>query len=70
MILSHNGVPEFGSPVRPMFVEAKILSALAKLEAQIFEFHSAKAQVEPGQFTDCLLYTSVNVYLLVYVKFR
>ncbi len=52
MILSHHGVPEFGSPVRPMFVEAQILSALDTLDAQIFEFHSATAKVEPGQFTD------------------
>ena len=52
MILSHHGVPEFGSPVRPMFVEAQILSALDTLDAQIFEFHSATSKVEPGKFTD------------------
>ena len=52
MILSHHGVPEFGSPVRPMFLEAQILSALDTLDAQIFEFHSATAKVEPGKFSD------------------
>lgn len=52
MILSHHGVPEFGSPVRPMFVEAQILSALDTLDAQIFEFHSATSKAEPGSFTD------------------
>lgn len=52
MILSHHGVPEFGSPVRPMFLEAQILSALDTLDAQIFEFHSATEKVEPGKFTE------------------
>ena len=52
MILSHHGVPEFGSPVRPMFVEAQILSSLDTLDAQIFEFHGATDKVEPGKFTD------------------
>lgn len=52
MILSHHGVPEYGSPIRPMFLEAEILSALDTLDAEIFEFHSATAKVEPGKFTD------------------
>lgn len=52
MVLSHHGVPEFGSPVRPMFLEAQILSALDTLDAQIFEFHSATSKVDPGKFTD------------------
>lgn len=52
MILSHHGVPEFGSPVRPMFLEAEILSSLDTLDAQIFEFNSATSKVEPGKFTD------------------
>ena len=37
MILSHHGVPEYGSPVRPMFLEAEILSTLDALDATIFE---------------------------------
>lgn len=52
MVLSHHGVPEFGSPVRPMFLEAQILSALDTLDAQIFEFHSATSKVDSGKFTD------------------
>lgn len=52
MILSHHGVPEYGSPVRPMFLEAEILSALDTLDAEIFEFHSATSKVEPGKFTE------------------
>lgn len=52
MILSHHGVPEFGSPVRPMFLEAEILSSLDTLDAAIFEINSATGKVEAGAFTD------------------
>lgn len=52
MILSHHGVPEFGSPVRPMFLEAEILSALDKLDATIFEINTATAKVSVGDFTE------------------
>lgn len=52
MILSHHGVPEFGSPIRPMFLEAEILSALDKLDATIFEINTATAKIQPGGFTE------------------
>lgn len=52
MILSHHGVPEFGSPVRPMFLEAEILSALDDLDSKIFEINNATSKVNIGEFTD------------------
>lgn len=52
MILSHHGVPEFGSPIRPMFVEAAILSSLDSLDAMIFEINNATDKVNAGEFTD------------------
>lgn len=52
MVLSHHGVPEYGSPVRPMFLEAEILSALDSLDATIFEINNATGKVEAGKFTD------------------
>ncbi|MCM1285810.1 MAG: HD domain-containing protein [Acetobacter sp.] len=52
MILSHHGVPEFGSPVRPMFAEAEILSALDDLDAKIFEINNATSKINTGEFTD------------------
>lgn len=52
MILSHHGVPEYGSPVRPMFLEAEILSALDTLDAEIYEFNSAASKAQPGKFTE------------------
>ena len=52
MVLSHHGVPEYGSPVRPMFLEAEILSVLDSLDATIFEINNATGKVEAGKFTD------------------
>lgn len=52
MILSHHGVPEFGSPVLPMFLEAEILSTLDSLDAKIFEFNNATSGINAGEFTD------------------
>ena len=52
MILSHHGVPEFGSPVRPMFLEAEILSSLDSLDATIYEINNATSKVNTGDFTD------------------
>lgn len=52
MILSHHGEPEFGSPVRPMFLEAAVLSSLDSLDAVIFEINSASGKVNAGEFTE------------------
>ncbi|MGN1203268.1 MAG: 3'-5' exoribonuclease YhaM family protein [Eubacterium sp.] len=52
MVLSHHGVPEYGSPVRPMFLEAEILSALDSLDATIFEINNATSKIDPGSFTE------------------
>lgn len=52
MILSHHGVPEYGSPVRPMFLEAEILSSLDSLDATIYEINDATSKVSVGEFTD------------------
>lgn len=51
MILSHHGEPEFGAAVRPMFLEAELLSQLDLLDARIYEISQAVSEVEPGDFT-------------------
>lgn len=51
MVLSHHGEPEFGAAVRPMFLEAEILSELDLMDARIYEMSQAISQVEAGQFT-------------------
>ena len=52
MVISHHGVPEFGSAVRPMFLEAIVLSMLDDLDATIYEVNNAVNKVDVGSFTD------------------
>lgn len=51
MVISHHGEPEFGAAVRPMFLEAEILSQLDTLDATVYEIASATGDVKTGEFT-------------------
>ena len=51
MLISHHGIPEYGAAVRPLFVEAEVLSQLDTLDATIFEFNDALANVKAGEFS-------------------
>ncbi len=52
MIISHHGEPEFGAAVRPLFLEAEILSDLDSLDAKIYEFENVTADIMPGEFSN------------------
>ena len=51
MVLSHHGEPEFGAAVRPMFIEAEILSEMDLLDSRIFEMREAVAGAAPNDFS-------------------
>ncbi|MPN20051.1 3'-5' exoribonuclease YhaM [bioreactor metagenome] len=51
MLISHHGVPEFGAAIRPLFVEAEILSQLDTMDAKIYEFADTLKDVEKGEFS-------------------
>ena len=51
MILSHHGEPEFGAAVRPMFIEAEILSELDLMDSRIFEMREAVSATKADDFT-------------------
>lgn len=51
MLISHHGEPEFGAAVRPMFLEAEILSQLDLMDARIYEITQAVSEVPAGEFT-------------------
>lgn len=51
MVISHHGEPDSGAAVRPMFLEAEILSQLDTLDATIYEITSAVGEVKEGEFT-------------------
>lgn len=51
MLLSHHGEPEFGAAVRPLFLEAEILSELDTLDATVYEIENCLADVAPHEFS-------------------
>ncbi len=51
MVLSHHGEPEFGAAVRPMFIEAELLSELDMLDARMYEMREATADTAKGEFS-------------------
>lgn len=52
MIISHHGTPEFGAAVRPMTLEAIVLSELDNLDATIFEIEAVIKGVKANEFSD------------------
>ncbi len=51
MVLSHHGEPEFGAAVRPMFIEAEILSEMDLLDSRIYEMREAVSSAAPNDFS-------------------
>ena len=51
MVLSHHGEPEFGAAVRPMFIEAEILSELDLMDARVYEMRAAVSAAAPDDFS-------------------
>lgn len=51
MILSHHGIPEYGAAVKPMFIEAEILSELDLMDSRIYEMREALSDVKPDEFS-------------------
>lgn len=51
MVLSHHGEPEFGAAVRPMFLEAELLSELDLMDARIYELTEAVSATKAGEYT-------------------
>lgn len=52
MILSHHYEPEFGSPKKPMTLEAEILHYLDIIDARVFDFENVLKGVNEGEFSD------------------
>ena len=44
-------IPEFGAAVRPMFIEAEILSEMDLLDSRIYEMREAVANAAPNDFS-------------------
>ena len=51
MVISHHGEPEFGAAVRPMFIEAELLSEIDLMDARVFEMREAVRSANPEGFS-------------------
>ena len=52
MIISHHGIPEYGSPRPPMFPEAEVLNWIDTLDARMNEMEGIMARVPAGAFSE------------------
>lgn len=51
MILSHHGEPDFGAAVRPMFIEAELLSQLDLMDSRVYEMREAVEGLNADDFS-------------------
>lgn len=51
MLLSHHGEPEFGAAIRPMFIEAELLSELDLMDARVYEMREAVGNTDKDDFS-------------------
>lgn len=64
MILSHHYHPEFGSPKRPMFLEAELLHHIDMIDARVYDMKKATRDLEPGEFSEPIFALDrIRVYL-------
>lgn len=66
MILSHHGIPEYGSPRMPMFPEAEVLNWLDVLDSRLYEMREAQLRTRQGGFSDKVFALDRRVYHPVY----
>ncbi len=52
MIISHHGIPEYGSPKPPMFPEAEVLNWIDTLDARMNEMEGIMARTPEGAFSE------------------
>lgn len=51
MLISHHGEPEFGAAVRPMFIEAELLSELDLMDSRVYEMREAVSDTKEDDFS-------------------
>ena len=52
VILSHHGLLEYGSPVRPRIMEAEIIHMIDNLDASMMMMSTALTLVDKGEMTN------------------
>ena len=56
MMISHHGIPEFGSPRRPLFPEAEALHWIDTLDAKMDEMRTIQERTPAGAFSERIPY--------------
>lgn len=63
MILSHHYEPEYGSPVKPMFLEAELLHHIDMIDARINSMSRVQKNLQPGTFSERqMMLDGIRVY--------
>ena len=52
MILSHHYEADFGSPKKPVFIEAELLHYIDMIDARVFDFEKATKDISKGNFSE------------------
>lgn len=52
MIASHHYEPEYGSPRKPMFLEAELLHYIDIIDARVYDYENNLKNIEEGSFSD------------------
>lgn len=55
MILSHHYEPEYGSPIKPMIIEAELLHYIDVIDARMYDMKKVVDILENGKFSDRIL---------------
>ena len=66
MIISHHGIPEYGSPKPPMFPEAEVLNWIDTLDARMNEMEGIMARVPAGAFSEKIWSLDRRLYHPIY----
>ncbi|MBQ7850231.1 MAG: HD domain-containing protein [Clostridia bacterium] len=66
MIISHHGIPEYGSPKPPMFPEAEVLNWIDTLDARMNEMEGIMARVPAGAFSEKIWSLDRRMYHPIY----
>lgn len=65
MVIAHHGEAEFGSPRKPMFLEAEVLHIIDQADAHIFEMTSAISRLRPGAFSEKIWSLDRRLYRII-----
>ncbi len=52
MVASHHYEPEYGSPKKPLILEAELLHYIDMIDARVYDFENALKNVDKGSFSE------------------